>query len=452
MFAHGARAMVDYPTSPSNSEYKPSKRQRRSSTLFWLVVAGASVLSLGLMTWGASVAMAKRGGEKLLRTDVLFRKLDAVVHVRKDASPEPKAKEVAMLPKKEPAPPPPMMPTMTEAPKPMALDLLPPIVQSAEPPAIKIPEPKFAKPPEPINHMIPKFDLTPPPIVETCTDPIIYLHPCTIHRGDSPMIRNWKTMTMYTALAAATVIIAPQPIVVAQEKKAELSDELLKSLQDISKRLETLEKKKAPTLDTDAITDALRAEIRKLENGVLSELQGDVKSLKKSVEAIKNDVGALQSEQLRHKLKIEQLAEEVASLKDRLKSGPAVSPTIPAVDKTMFEELGKSLKAIHEAITKLGPTEKRIMMSPPNEKVTPNLATPVTPTVGRVVLTNLYTDELLFIVNGTPHRIAAKSSKVVDVPTGTMNYEVFSTRWGVLERNVTAITSGDTFTLAANSR
>lgn len=268
------------------------------------------------------------------------------------------------------------------------------------------------------------------------------------------MTHNWKMLTMYTALSAATVFIAPQPIVFAQaqEKKAEVSDELLKSLQDISKRLDALEKKKTPTLDTDAITEALRAEIRKLENGLLSELQSDIKGVKKSVDAIKTDVGTLQSEQLRQKLKIEQLAEEITLLKERLKTGPVVGTTPAAVDKTMFEELGKSLKAIHDAITKLGPTEKRIMMSPPSTNGTPNIATPVTPSVGRVVLTNLYTDDLLFTVNGTPYRIAAKASKVVDVPTGTMTYEVFSSRWGMLERNTTAITAGDTFTLAANSR
>lgn len=442
--------MADYPTSPTNFDNRLAKRRRESSTLFWIVVGCASVLSLGLITWGASVAMAKRGGEKLIRTDVLFRKLDAVVHVRKDAHSEPKVKDVAP-PKKAIAPPPPML---TEAPRPVALDLLPLIVQSSEPPPFKIPVPTLINFPEPFSHPIPKSDLTPPPIVETCADPIIYLHPCTIHRGDSPMTHNWKMLTMYTALSAATVFIAPQPIVFAQaqEKKAEVSDELLKSLQDISKRLDALEKKKTPTLDTDAITEALRAEIRKLENGLLSELQSDIKGVKKSVDAIKTDVGTLQSEQLRQKLKIEQLAEEITLLKERLKTGPVVGTTPAAVDKTMFEELGKSLKAIHDAITKLGPTEKRIMMSPPSTNGTPNIATPVTPSVGRVVLTNLYTDDLLFTVNGTPYRIAAKASKVVDVPTGTMTYEVFSSRWGMLERNTTAITAGDTFTLAANSR
>ncbi len=438
--------MVDYTTSSPHADSRSAKRRRRSSTLFWLVVAGSSVLSLGLMTWGASVAMAKKGGEKLLRAEVLFPKLQGVVKFRKESSPSPVPKEIPPA-KKESAPPPPLFPTRTEAPKPQALELLPPIVQSKEPPALSIPVPAPSFTHEPIKTMIPKFDSTPPPIVETCVDPIIYLHPCTIHRGDSPMIRNWKTLTMYTALSAATILIAPQPVVLAQTQTP--SDELLKSLQDISKRLETLEKKKAPVLDTDAITDVLRAEIRKLENGVLSELQGDVKSLKKSAEAIKTDVGSLQSEQLRHKLKIDQLTEEIASLKERLKNPATVGSATPAMDKTMFEELGKSLKAIHEAITKLGPTEKRMMLSPPTPG---NIATPVTPSYGRVVLTNLYSDELLFIVNGTNYRIPAKASKVLEIPAGTMNYEVFSARWGLLERNATSITAGDTFTLAANTR
>src|SRR5207249_1722994 len=101
------------------------------------------------------------------------------------------------------------------------------------------------------------------------------------------------------------------------------------------------------------------------------------------------------------------------------------------------------IKALQDTIAKLGPTEKRT-------SAYPNGAAALK--TGRVAIVNLYSEDLLFVVNGVGHRVAARTSKIVDnVPTGALNYEVFSERWGTLENRVTSIAAGDTFTLTASN-
>ena len=105
----------------------------------------------------------------------------------------------------------------------------------------------------------------------------------------------------------------------------------------------------------------------------------------------------------------------------------------------------RTMKAIQEGIARLGPTDKRVMMSPPTNGAI---------TTGRVMLVNLYTEDLLFLVNGAPHRVPPGRSKLVEnIPVGSVQYVVHSARWGTLENRSTTLAPGDTFTLtAANPR
>jgi hypothetical protein len=256
--------------------------------------------------------------------------------------------------------------------------------------------------------------LTPPPLVETCDDPIIYVQQCTNQRGDSPMIRNWKTLTMYSLLSAAAVAFAPQQAVVfATEKNLPTNTDG----QD----------KKLSDADKDAIAGILRQELKKLEEGVLANLQ-------KSINSLEGKVSELQNEQTKHKLHIEQQKFLIDQLTKRLDAASAS----PVVDKAMMD----TLKAIQDGIAKLAPTEKRSSAYPANGTAA---------STGRVMLVNQYSDELLFIVNGVGHRLPPQTSKFVEnIPVGAVGIEVFSTRFGVFSRQATTLAGGETFTLTAN--
>ena len=266
------------------------------------------------------------------------------------------------------------------------------------------------------------------------------------------MIRNWKNLAMYSLLSAAAVTFVPQPSLVFAQEKVDVKgiDELQKSIQELVKRIDMLEKKKVPALDQDALTDVLRAEIKKLESGALADLSRKVKTVGEDVLDVKSDIAGLKSTQLqqkldleKHKKQIELLSEEIAILQKRLLAGnSAVSPA-PAVDKAFMEEFRSSLKSLQETIAKMGPTKERISLSPPSGATT---------NMGRVMLVNLYTDDLLFLVNGTPYRVPAGKSRMVDnVPVGTLQYLVHSDRWGTLENRSTNLAGGDTFTLTASN-
>jgi hypothetical protein len=225
------------------------------------------------------------------------------------------------------------------------------------------------------------------------------------------MIHNWKTLVMYSLLSAAAFAFVLQPAVLFAEET-----NLLAKIEALS------ESKKLSAADKDEIAGVLRKELKRLEEGALANLQ-------KSVDSLKLEVSALQLEQLRHKVLIEQLSK-------RLDAASAS----PGTEKAMLE----TLKAIQDGIAKLAPTEKRVMMYPPNNGITANM--------GRIVLVNQYSDELSFFVNGVGHRMPALTSRVVDsIPTGTVTVDVYSPRFGgVFNRQATTLAAGETFTVTAN--
>jgi hypothetical protein len=236
---------------------------------------------------------------------------------------------------------------------------------------------------------------------------------------------------MMSLLSAAAVTLAPPPILFAQEGKEP----------DLAK----LEK---------SLLHHLKAEFKKLETGALAELgrnvQGvgaDVKDLKKNIETLETAVGTLQTNQLNQKILIEnqkkeidQLADEVRTLRKRLLQDSTAS----TMDKAAAEEMVKTLRAMQDAIAKFGPTDKRVMMSPPTNGVTP--------TAGRVILQNLYNEDLLFIINGANYRVLPGTSRVIEnVPLGPVTYVVHSSRWGPLANRTTTLTAAEnTFNLTAS--
>jgi hypothetical protein len=392
------------PASRSSSwrRGRPGGGDQRTSHLFWLTVFGLGCVSLVCVTWGASTALATKGGEKTLLASVLLPKLN-------NSYREPTA-----------------MPSR-----------LPPVVEHLGGMELERPSIHFATAEPP--HVASELAL--PSLFEMCDDPIVYVQPCTPQRGDSPMIANWKTLTLYSLLSAATVAFVPPPILAQVQDAA--PDDLSKKISDLTKRVGNLEDKKPAGLDNETVIKALEAEFKKMETILLGELNRKLQGVSDDIKGLKTEMAAIKEEQVRRKIQIDQLAEEVLLLQKK-KQVADNGPGVP-LDKTSLDEIRSRLNAIQDAISKFGPSDRRLSMSPPNGAAT---------NAGRVMLVNLYNDELLFIVNGASHRLPPGGSRLLEnVPAGSLNYEVVSGIFGQVDRRLTSLAGGETFTLtASNSR
>src|SRR5262249_43047244 len=69
---------------------------------------------------------------------------------------------------------------------------------------------------------------------------------------------------------------------------------------------------------------------------------------------------------------------------------------------------------------------------------------------GKLVLENSYVEDMLFIVNLKPYRIAPGKTMVFDLfPAGEVSYEIVSPTWGLRARTKTVLGPGETITLTA---
>lgn len=245
------------------------------------------------------------------------------------------------------------------------------------------------------------------------------------------MINYWRGLPMFAILTAAALTIAP-PSASAGGDKAPTLEEVNKTLQRLVDRVGALESKKLSKAEEDALAMIFRTELLKLETGILSEL-------KKNVDKLGTDVAALQSEQAKQKAQLDAYKVLVDEMHKKLLLGaPSGSP---AIDKAFMDELRAQFKMLNETLAKYGPTEKRVSA----------YGNGATTGAGRVMFVNMYNDDLLLILNGTPYRIPARSTRTVEgIPAGMLRYEIFSDRWGILERQAIPLAGGDTFTLTAS--
>ena len=404
---------------------RPLSGDRHTPLLFWLTVLALGCASLGSVTWGASSLLAKKGSEKLLRVELLLPQLKCIKEWHVTAPPT---------------------------------QLPPGSVGNVKIEELPHHEGHLASSTvESWLHLKPKEHTAPPPLVEASDDSLVYLHP----PGDSPMIRTWKMLTMYSVMTAVTFPLMPEltPIIYAQEKNSGV-EELRNDIKMLIQRIDAMERKPEPDIGK-IVKDGLK----KLEDGTLADIEKSVQGVKKSVDGVKNDISTLQLDQknLEARLKsqkslIDELEDRLASLRKSLVAGNAnpagnTAAPAPAVDKAFMDEFRSSMKvlndtqrALNETIAKLGPIAKRDSMSPPVNG-SPAAAT------GRVMLVNLYSEDLLFIINGRQHRVPAKTQRLIEgVPTGRLQYEVFAERWGTLDNRATTLASGDTFTLTASNQ
>jgi tetrahydromethanopterin S-methyltransferase subunit G len=206
------------------------------------------------------------------------------------------------------------------------------------------------------------------------------------------MMRTWKMFGLQTLLAA-TLATAPALATAGTENED-------KDLKKVNQRLETVEK---------ALT-AIQKDIDALKNERLR-----VDTLRGKVNTLEEKLGRLQT--------------TVEALKKDLPK----KETVAAYPPEGMDEIKNRLTQIEKKLDQLTPAT-RIARAAPE--------------VGRVALNNRYDEEMLFIVNGTPYRLAPGTSRTLtDVPAGTLTYEVVSPNWGRLRRKTTTLTAGETFNI-----
>lgn len=227
------------------------------------------------------------------------------------------------------------------------------------------------------------------------------------------MICNWKTLSLAALLTTAATVTPVQAQVAADTT-------------DVKKLLERLEKS---IIDMD------------------QKIGQDMQSLKNSNMQLQNDLTPLKEEILKHRLKLDvanstikqleiqvgKLGQDLEDLKKRLPaSGVALYP--PA-DKGTLDDIKTKLGQLEDILGKMQ-SSARVSLSPASQ--------------GRVILVNLYNEDLLFVVNQKQYRVAPNTTVTLDnQPAGSLSYEVISGIWGLRARNNTTLLANETFTLTA---
>ncbi|GEM_PF-6265946 len=413
-----------------------------SNHAFWGTVVFLGCAGALLLAWGAYVGAPHRGNtEKLLQAQQAVPKLKgeattaqalvaAPIQVA-SAEPPPMLVAPAPMPVEFPAfpmveLPPPPEPFKIEpppAPEPLKIEtpMAPALPVKIETPAV------FPPPPAPMKIEPPVVPPLPVEVVQPLLDqqqesPIFLGR---ANPGETPMIRTWKTLALYSLLAV-TPVVAPTPAVAAgggaDEKLQKRIDDMLslmgeaiKSMNSVSQGIGEV-RKDVKTVQTD------------VENlkGVAVKLRTDVDSSATRIEDLNKLIGNLQAD---------------VSFLQRQLAKQVTSGNGSALDKAALEELKKQLVSIEQAILKLRPAEpttSRIALSPPAA-------------TGRVILANMYHEEMLFLLNQKAHRVAPGTVVTVDsVPAGMLTYEAISPSWGLVRpRTNHNLPANETLTLTA---
>lgn len=236
------------------------------------------------------------------------------------------------------------------------------------------------------------------------------------------MIRNWKTLALYSLLAVAPVA-APMPAAAADvdEPTQKRIDGMLSTMGDAIKAL---------NLATQGIGE-LRKDVRAT--------QTDIENLKTTAVKLRADVDGSGTRMDDLQKLINNLDAEVKYLRKRLNES-SVPSALPSLDKASLEDLKRHLISIEQAILRLKPAEpeSRVALSPP------------APT-GRILLSNLYNEELLFVINQQKLRVPPGTAVPLEaVPAGPFTYEVMSPTFGLVRaRTAATLPANETFTLTA---
>jgi hypothetical protein len=211
------------------------------------------------------------------------------------------------------------------------------------------------------------------------------------------MIRTWKMFGVQTLVA---VVLAAAPGLARAEPENDNSD-----IKDIKQRLETIEK--GLTAIQKSLDAASKAQTL------------DVKLLKGKINKLEEQMGALQT--------------TVDALKKKLSRTETEANYPPEGMDEFIKSLINGLVRIEKKLDRLT-TSTQVAKAPPE--------------VGTVALNNRYDEEILFTVNGTSYRLAPGTSRsLVDVPAGSLTYEVISPSFGLVRRKTTTLAPNKTLSI-----
>jgi hypothetical protein len=207
-----------------------------------------------------------------------------------------------------------------------------------------------------------------------------------VHPGVSPMLHNWTTFTFASLLA---LTLAPSSPAVAGDGDPQVLKEFME------KKLNNLEK---------SLLEALDAQ----KSAVMKNADANTLELKTLFSELKTAIG--------------NLALDVKNIQT-------------GSDKRTLDDIRVQLTRIEEALKRTA-SPSQISMSPP-------------PPTGQLELTNSYSQEVLFIINGrTNYRVPPMTSlRVTAQPIGPFRYEVFVSPFGVIREEQRTLEAGKTFTL-----
>jgi cytochrome c556 len=270
---------------------------------------------------------------------------------------------------------------------PAAITTQEPVERTSEaPPAMSVPE----APPKVEPPALAEVESIPLAVAE---EPIlVYSSNHAHHQGDSPMMRNWKSLELAALLAAA---FTAQPVLFAGEKEPDLKA--------VVKRLDKMDD-----------------------------------NLAKLFEKISNNQKFFGEDLLKTKIDVDKVFAKAATLEDKL-------------DKLHFdlEKLKKQLPSefrLDEIKAKLGQIERDIanLQTKSRVSLSPSVNT------GRVMLVNLYPEELLFVVNGRNYRVPPnRHMPLENHPAGALTYEVIAQGYGMIVRKTSSLDPNETFTITA---
>jgi hypothetical protein len=415
-------------------------------TFFWAVVTLLLSVSVALICWGAYNALPQTvsGGEKHLQHTPLSSKFNPTgaeasgVEVP-ELVPEPELEELAVVANGTGEPPllPSLPPVESPAPKPMGTEPPPGLPKvdaslvsgASRSPLVIVPVP-VPPPPVVIPTVPPPVEVQPARLADPAppgfpfqvvdTNPLVYRESSF---GDTPMMRNWKTLTLCSLMTTAIFVQTPAPVAAGGKEKDKSLIERIDSLQ------ETIKKS----------FEGVSADIGTIKTDLAAQ-KSDLKEIRDDMDTLKTDGLKYRADLSDANMKIKLMQATLKEIRADL-DGLRTREPLPksGLDKTSIDEIKVTLANIEQAILKLQPSSNRIALSPPSS-----------PATGRVMLVNVYPEELLFVVNQKTYRVAPGATMPLDgVPAGVLNYEVISGTWGLRARSTTNLAPGETFTLTA---
>jgi hypothetical protein len=338
----------------------PPARRQRLSLLLVLLVNGACLLGIGRWLYQSVRPTLAQESGKYLQAGHSSPKFNF------NSATKPETKDVSIE-----VPPPPVLPAIAA---------------------------------EPLLHTEETVDPVDPPDAEW--DPILaYSDTLAPHRGDTPMLRNWKLFE----LAALLAIAAPSPIVLAGGEGKETEKAILERVEKMVKDL--------------------KAQVAEVKTQVNS-MSGSLGNVAKEVAELKGEITPLKG----ITLKIESLNSSFGGLKAELERFKSAS----SMDKIGLEDVKERLANIEKALARLQQTEMRTSFSP------------AATAFGKIMLINNYTDRLLFQINDKQFFVEPGTSQPIEnVPAGPFTYRVMSPNHGWLAQHNRVLEPNRTFTLNA---